>query len=137
MVSVSAGYFIYDFLDMMANQKLSQSWELLFHHLVVGLSSSTVRVRNTHMSKVKYIGQRCLPLALPNSATFHVTLALYHNPSSPVKGADMGKRKYPSFLSSYQEQVREEHRDNHSSLPSNSHSLPPAPSPAHQNQSYS
>lgn len=34
---VSTGYFIYDFFDMLLNQKLSQSWELLFHHVVVGL----------------------------------------------------------------------------------------------------
>lgn len=33
----STGYFIYDFFDMLLNQKLSQSWELLFHHVVVGL----------------------------------------------------------------------------------------------------
>ncbi|KAJ8280967.1 hypothetical protein GJAV_G00061590 [Gymnothorax javanicus] len=30
-----AGYFIHDFLDMVHNQTLSQSWELLFHHVVV------------------------------------------------------------------------------------------------------
>ncbi|XP_068440491.1 TLC domain-containing protein 2 [Clinocottus analis] len=35
LVSLSIGYFIYDFLDMLVNQKLSQSWELLFHHVVV------------------------------------------------------------------------------------------------------
>lgn len=35
LVSVSIGYFIYDFFDMVLNQKLSQSWELLFHHCVV------------------------------------------------------------------------------------------------------
>ncbi|KAM4742499.1 TLC domain-containing protein 2 [Anableps anableps] len=35
LVSFSIGYFIYDFLDMVCNQKLSQSWELLFHHIVV------------------------------------------------------------------------------------------------------
>ncbi|XP_064159321.1 TLC domain-containing protein 2-like [Anguilla rostrata] len=35
LVCVSIGYFIYDFLDMVQNQKLSQSWELLFHHVVV------------------------------------------------------------------------------------------------------
>lgn len=35
---VSSGYFIYDFFDMLLNQKLSQSWELLCHHVVVGLS---------------------------------------------------------------------------------------------------
>ncbi|XP_030260651.1 TLC domain-containing protein 2 [Sparus aurata] len=35
LVSFSIGYFIYDFCDMVFNQKLSQSWELLFHHLVV------------------------------------------------------------------------------------------------------
>lgn len=35
LVSFSIGYFIYDFFDMVRNQKLSQSWELLFHHIVV------------------------------------------------------------------------------------------------------
>ncbi|XP_047247499.1 TLC domain-containing protein 2 [Girardinichthys multiradiatus] len=35
LVSFSIGYFIYDFLDMVCNQKLIQSWELLFHHIVV------------------------------------------------------------------------------------------------------
>ncbi|KAM9853434.1 TLC domain-containing protein 2 [Aulostomus maculatus] len=35
LVSFSIGYFIYDFFDMVLNQRLSQSWELLFHHLVV------------------------------------------------------------------------------------------------------
>ncbi|XP_026187854.1 TLC domain-containing protein 2 [Mastacembelus armatus] len=35
LVSFSIGYFIYDFFDMVTNQKLNQSWELLFHHIVV------------------------------------------------------------------------------------------------------
>ncbi|XP_060928880.1 TLC domain-containing protein 2 [Limanda limanda] len=35
LVSFSIGYFIYDFIDMVLNQKLNQSWELLFHHVVV------------------------------------------------------------------------------------------------------
>ncbi|KAJ8342216.1 hypothetical protein SKAU_G00321440 [Synaphobranchus kaupii] len=35
LVSVSIGYFIHDFTDMLLNQKMSLSWELLFHHLVV------------------------------------------------------------------------------------------------------
>ncbi|KAM3874788.1 TLC domain-containing protein 2 [Diretmus argenteus] len=35
LVSVSIGYFIYDFFDMVLNQKLSQSLELLVHHTVV------------------------------------------------------------------------------------------------------
>ncbi|XP_068615656.1 TLC domain-containing protein 2, partial [Brachionichthys hirsutus] len=35
LVSFSIGYFIYDFLDIVINQKLSLSWELLFHHFVV------------------------------------------------------------------------------------------------------
>lgn len=29
------GYFLEDFVDMLCNQKLHQSWELLFHHSVV------------------------------------------------------------------------------------------------------
>ncbi|KAK7882099.1 hypothetical protein WMY93_028273 [Mugilogobius chulae] len=35
LVSFSIGYFIYDFFDMVLNQKLTASWELLFHHTVV------------------------------------------------------------------------------------------------------
>ncbi|XP_040277748.1 TLC domain-containing protein 2 [Bufo bufo] len=35
LVAVSIGYFIHDFVDMLQNQKLHQSWELLFHHTVV------------------------------------------------------------------------------------------------------
>ncbi|KAJ7995653.1 hypothetical protein DPEC_G00246810 [Dallia pectoralis] len=35
LVSVSIGYFIYDFFDMAFNQKMNQSWELLVHHMVV------------------------------------------------------------------------------------------------------
>ncbi|ROK28223.1 TLC domain-containing protein 2 [Anabarilius grahami] len=34
LVSLSIGYFIYDFFDMVINQKISHSWELLFHHVV-------------------------------------------------------------------------------------------------------
>ncbi|XP_075052810.1 TLC domain-containing protein 2 [Mixophyes fleayi] len=35
LIAVSIGYFIHDFVDMLQNQKLHQSWELLFHHIVV------------------------------------------------------------------------------------------------------
>ncbi|XP_028856891.1 TLC domain-containing protein 2 [Denticeps clupeoides] len=35
LVSLSIGYFVYDFIDMILNQRISQSWELLFHHMVV------------------------------------------------------------------------------------------------------
>ncbi|XP_010222354.1 PREDICTED: TLC domain-containing protein 2 [Tinamus guttatus] len=35
LVAVSVGYFLEDFVDMLCNQKLRQSWELLFHHSVV------------------------------------------------------------------------------------------------------
>lgn len=41
LVSVSIGYFIYDFLDMVINQKIIHSWELLFHHVVVSRSPTT------------------------------------------------------------------------------------------------
>nr|XP_023673892.1 TLC domain-containing protein 2-like [Paramormyrops kingsleyae] len=41
------GYFIHDLLDMIFNQKISQSWELVFHHLVVitcfGISALSFR----------------------------------------------------------------------------------------------
>lgn len=47
LVSLSIGYFIYDLTDMLKHQKLSQSWELLFHHIVVitcfGLAVVTCR----------------------------------------------------------------------------------------------
>ncbi|NXE29170.1 TLCD2 protein, partial [Ardeotis kori] len=33
--SLFLGYFLEDFVDMLCNQKLHQSWELLFHHSVV------------------------------------------------------------------------------------------------------
>ncbi|XP_069801599.1 TLC domain-containing protein 2 [Dendropsophus ebraccatus] len=35
LIAVSIGYFIHDFIDMLQNQKIHQSWELLFHHTVV------------------------------------------------------------------------------------------------------
>lgn len=35
MDSLIPGYFLEDFVDMLCNQKLHQSWELLFHHSVV------------------------------------------------------------------------------------------------------
>ncbi|KAF1560524.1 TLC domain-containing protein 2, partial [Eudyptes schlegeli] len=35
MASLFPGYFLEDFVDMLCNQKLHQSWELLFHHSVV------------------------------------------------------------------------------------------------------
>ncbi|MEE6469218.1 hypothetical protein FKM82_008540 [Ascaphus truei] len=35
LIAVSIGYFLHDFVDMLQNQKLHQSWELLFHHTVV------------------------------------------------------------------------------------------------------
>ncbi|KAM8797187.1 TLC domain-containing protein 2 [Eudromia elegans] len=35
LVAVSVGYFLEDFVDMLCNQELRQSWELLFHHSVV------------------------------------------------------------------------------------------------------
>ncbi|KAK1785770.1 hypothetical protein P4O66_003150 [Electrophorus voltai] len=34
-INSGCGYFIYDFFDMIFNQKINQSWELLFHHVVV------------------------------------------------------------------------------------------------------
>ncbi|KAK2831389.1 hypothetical protein Q7C36_016475 [Tachysurus vachellii] len=47
LVCVSIGYFIYDFFDMVFSQKINQTWELLFHHMVViscfGLSVLTCR----------------------------------------------------------------------------------------------
>lgn len=56
MLSVPTGYFIYDFFDMVMNQKLGQSWELLFHHVVVGLSIITVKFKNKMRAKMWYFG---------------------------------------------------------------------------------
>ncbi|XP_072163810.1 TLC domain-containing protein 2-like [Diadema setosum] len=35
LVSLSTGYFVYDFLDMLAYKKVSSSWPLLLHHVVI------------------------------------------------------------------------------------------------------
>ncbi|XP_041657343.1 TLC domain-containing protein 2-like [Cheilinus undulatus] len=35
LVAVSTGYFIHDLLDLVLNQPLTQSWELLLHHSMV------------------------------------------------------------------------------------------------------
>ncbi|XP_041455560.1 TLC domain-containing protein 2-like [Lytechinus pictus] len=35
LVSLSTGYFVYDFLDMLAYKKISSSWPLLLHHIVI------------------------------------------------------------------------------------------------------
>lgn len=50
MMFVLTGYFIYDFFDMVFNQKLSQSWELLFHHTVVGLPHKNKFIQGTALS---------------------------------------------------------------------------------------
>ncbi|XP_062275314.1 TLC domain-containing protein 2-like [Scomber scombrus] len=54
LVSFSIGYFMYDFFDMVLNQKLSQSWELLFHHIVV--KTSSFNVGNTLSLRFKLVG---------------------------------------------------------------------------------
>uniref|UniRef100_A0A8C2TJI8 TLC domain containing 2 n=1 Tax=Coturnix japonica TaxID=93934 RepID=A0A8C2TJI8_COTJA len=38
IASLFPGYFLEDFMDMLCNQKLRQSWELLFHHSYVGFA---------------------------------------------------------------------------------------------------
>lgn len=35
LVSLSTGYFVYDFLDMIVYKKVSNSWPLLLHHIVI------------------------------------------------------------------------------------------------------
>lgn len=35
MVSFSTGYFIYDFIDIILNNKLTKMWEILAHHIAV------------------------------------------------------------------------------------------------------
>lgn len=67
MLFVSSGYFIYDFFDMVFNQKLSQSWELLFHHTVVGLSGSAHAQKNKLWLK-KHLSQQGVRLV--SSADF-------------------------------------------------------------------
>lgn len=80
MLSIPAGYFIYDFFDMVLNQKLSQSWELLFHHVVVGLSNITVTAKKKNPKNSK----KCF-------------IMFHQNLSTPVRNPDMGKTKYSSF----------------------------------------
>lgn len=58
MCFLSAGYFIYDFFDMLLNQKLSQSWELLFHHVVVSQIFTSDPGWETHHSAEHTCG-RC------------------------------------------------------------------------------
>lgn len=133
---VLTGYFIYDFFDMVLNQKLSQSWELLFHHIVVSLSSLMLTVLkkwiNKVCSKIKYFGLKIFHLDhywQEIMESFHLckkSSSCTNRPqtnwapkpytSTPATSTDMGKTKYPSFLSRYKEQVSEEQRDNHSSV---------------------
>ncbi|KAK3531709.1 hypothetical protein QTP70_025937 [Hemibagrus guttatus] len=48
LVCVSIGYFIHDFFDMVFNQKINQSWELLFHHMVPRF---TAKLRHLRQAK--------------------------------------------------------------------------------------
>ncbi|XP_019943958.1 TLC domain-containing protein 2 [Paralichthys olivaceus] len=67
LVSFSIGYFIYDFFDMVLNQKLNQSWELLFHHIVV-ISCFGLSVVSGH-----YVGFSVVALLVEiNSVLLHL-----------------------------------------------------------------
>ncbi|KAG7478770.1 TLC domain-containing protein 2 [Solea senegalensis] len=67
LVSFSIGYFIYDFLDMVLYQKLTQSWELLFHHIVV-ITCFGLSVLSGH-----YIGFAVVALLVElNSVFLHI-----------------------------------------------------------------
>ncbi|XP_074870094.1 TLC domain-containing protein 2 [Carettochelys insculpta] len=64
LVAVSVGYFLQDFVDMLCNQKLHQSWELLFHHSVVIICfSMAVLVR-------QYIGFALVALLVEINSIF-------------------------------------------------------------------
>ncbi|XP_031716994.1 TLC domain-containing protein 2 [Anarrhichthys ocellatus] len=64
LVSFSIGYFIYDFLDMLENQKLTQAWELLFHHIVV-IACFGFSVMSSH-----YIGFAVVALLVEINSVF-------------------------------------------------------------------
>ncbi|CAN9511612.1 unnamed protein product [Ophioblennius macclurei] len=64
LVSFSIGYFIYDFLDMVQNQELSQSWELLFHHVVV------ITCFGTSALSCRYVGFAVVALLVEINSVF-------------------------------------------------------------------
>ncbi|XP_053864554.1 TLC domain-containing protein 2 isoform X2 [Malaclemys terrapin pileata] len=56
VVSVSIGYFLQDFVDMLCNQKLHQSWELLFHHSVILLMANLVHTTCYRLNSIINLG---------------------------------------------------------------------------------
>lgn len=64
LVSFSIGYFIYDFFDMVLNQKLSMSWELLFHHTVV------IACFGLSVISCKYVGFAVVALLVEINSVF-------------------------------------------------------------------
>ena len=41
------GYFVYDFLDMIAYKKIASAWPLLLHHVVVSVLGNFINVKKT------------------------------------------------------------------------------------------
>ncbi|KAJ0063440.1 hypothetical protein NL108_002681 [Boleophthalmus pectinirostris] len=71
LVSFSIGYFIYDFFDMLLNQKLSSAWELLFHHTVV------IACFGLSVISCNYVGFAVVALLVEiNSVFLHLRLML-------------------------------------------------------------
>ncbi|XP_037230375.1 TLC domain-containing protein 2 isoform X2 [Falco biarmicus] len=56
LVAVSVGYFLEDFVDMLCNQKLHQSWELLFHHSVILLMANLVHTTCYRLNSIINLG---------------------------------------------------------------------------------
>ncbi|XP_050410628.1 TLC domain-containing protein 2 [Patella vulgata] len=66
MVAVSTGYFMYDFLDMLMNNKLLKLWEVTLHHLAV------TSIFYFNIYKQAYIAFNCVALlAEVNSFFLH------------------------------------------------------------------
>ncbi|XP_038669537.1 TLC domain-containing protein 2 [Scyliorhinus canicula] len=64
LVSLSIGYFIHDFTDLLWNQKFQNSWELLFHHAVV------ITCFGTSVSLCSYIGFAVVALLVEINSIF-------------------------------------------------------------------
>ncbi|GCB72676.1 TLC domain-containing protein 2 [Scyliorhinus torazame] len=64
LVSLSIGYFIHDFTDLLWNQKCQNSWELLFHHAVV------ITCFGTSVSLCSYIGFAVVALLVEINSIF-------------------------------------------------------------------
>ncbi|ELV11141.1 TLC domain-containing protein 2 [Tupaia chinensis] len=78
LVALSVGYFLADGVDMLWNQTLNQTWELLCHHLVV-VSCLSTAVLSGH-----YVGFSMVSLLLElNSACLHLRKLLLLSHQAP------------------------------------------------------